>query len=501
MAPHAPLVLIFIIETLGDAIALLVRLTSEIIPENMTVMHKAHHHLDKYILSNPSRVPRVTKINIENISKTWSVNWQVQEMQKKARSENERLPTRRGRAIPKLVSVYEDIHTLLAQYDEYRQKGYHTGDPEEDEDEDVDDEKRLEQLEAKRKLQRGYSAILTINNTIYPEFLIKIREPEVGTHIISQLQKGANSARSFDTSRVMNFVGEVLNKEVHKINQTKLKEYQIKLRAHAESVTGSDSSSDLPTTSPEPPVLEHIGEFNATSRDTRGLQNDITGRLLCPVEFAWNDMEVRAAIRAFDPIYDFASSAHARCFYKDEEFDPDNLDKGFLQSYLLVQVYRLIFTSPSSTKDQPQDVENLPASKKKKTTGTNHRGNVAQIIHMNDVKPRSIAYAAIHLHFALNDAPHWADSHMGYNYLDLWNFIVDFFEDPEDEEEKQSKELLKWWNDRVFTGTRSAANSRGTKMTSRKQDVSKRIQPLSPLHDITSNSSGTDPVQGSVSST
>lgn len=39
---------------------------------------------------------------------------------------------------------------------------------------------------------------------------------------------------------------------------------------------------------------------------------------------------------------------------------------------------------------------------------------------------------------------------MGYNHLDLWNFIVDFFEDPEGEEEEQwSKELLKWWNEWV----------------------------------------------------
>ncbi|KAH7869106.1 uncharacterized protein C8R40DRAFT_1060292 [Lentinula edodes] len=195
----------------------------------------------------------------------------------------------------------------------------------------------------------------------------------------------------------MNFVGEALNKEVQKINQTRLKEYQIKLRAHAERVTGSDNLTDLPAaTSPEP-VLEHIEEFRTSSRDSRGLQNDITGRLLCPVEFDWKDPIVRAAVRAFDPKYDFASSARARCFYKDEEFDPDDLDKGFLQSYLLVQVYRLMFTSPSSTKDQPEDVENLPASKKKKTTATNCRGNVTQIIHMNDVKPRSIAYAAIHV--------------------------------------------------------------------------------------------------------
>ncbi|KAJ3920566.1 hypothetical protein F5877DRAFT_65608 [Lentinula edodes] len=181
-------------------------------------------------------------------------------------------------------------------------------------------------------------------------------------------------------------------------------------------------------------------------------------------------------------------SAHARCFYKDEEFDPDDFDKGFLQSYLLVQVYRLMFTSLLSTKDQSQDVENLPASKKKKTTGTNHHGNVAQIIHMNDVKPYSIAYATVHLHFALSDASQWTNSHMGYNYLNVWNFIVNFFEDPEGKEEEQrSKELLKWWNDC------------GTKMTSHKQDVSKRLHIASPLHDIFSNGTGAAP--GPASST
>lgn len=59
---------------------------------------------------------------------------------------------------------------------------------------------------------------------------------------------------------------------------------------------------------------------------------------------------VRAAVRAFGPKYDFASSARARCFYKDEEFDPDDLDKGFLQSYLLVQVCKVtsrLFTCSS----------------------------------------------------------------------------------------------------------------------------------------------------------
>ncbi|KAF9024607.1 hypothetical protein BDP27DRAFT_1438145 [Rhodocollybia butyracea] len=93
---------------------------------------------------------------------------------------------------------------------------------------------------------------------------------------------------------------------------------------------------------------------------------------------------------------------------------------------------------------------------------------------MSEVTPRSIAYAAVHLHFGLSDAPHWCRAHNGYNYQDLWNYVVDFFEDPVDEDaERYTKELLKWWNDRIFTGTRSAANNRGTKMKSRRETVTR----------------------------
>ncbi|KAJ3926634.1 MAG: hypothetical protein NXY57DRAFT_864688, partial [Lentinula lateritia] len=176
------------------------------------------------------------------------------------------------------------------------------------------------------------------------------------------------------------------------------------------------------------------------SRNNRGLENDMTGGLLGPGEIDWNDNTYR-----MDPDYDFAGSAHSLCFYKDEIFDPNDPDKGFLQSHWLLQTYRTIFTSPSSAKGQSEDVENLPPSKKKKTSNS-HRAHVANIIHMTEVTPRSIAYAAVHLHIALTDTSHWTHSYDGYNYQDLWNFVVDFFEDPIDEEaEKQGKELLKWW--------------------------------------------------------
>ncbi|KAJ3975900.1 hypothetical protein EV361DRAFT_959110 [Lentinula raphanica] len=394
--------------------------------------------------------------------------------------------SRRGWTIPKLVTVYEDIHTLLAQYDEYREKRYHRAEANDDEDDgDVDEEQRAKEVAEKRTLQRGYTGILTIKKSIYPEFLQKIKEAE-GDYVVRELEKGAKSARSFDTSKVMGFVGEELNKEVRRMNQTRLVEFRAKSRAQTD-VTSDTSQAATSGTEP-PPVLTLLDEFRTNTRDNRGLQNDITGRLLCPVEFDWDDPVVRAAVRAFSSEYDFAISARPRCLYKDEIFDSNDPDNGYLQSYLLVQVYRLIFTSPSSTKDQPEDVENLPASSKKKKTGASYRGNVAQIIHMNEVKPRSIAYAAIHLHFALTDAPYWNPGYHGFNYLDLWNFIVDFFEDPgDDEEEKRSKELLEWWNNRIFEGTRSAANSRGTKMISRKQDSAKHSRRSAALHNVSTN--------------
>ncbi|KAJ3817281.1 hypothetical protein F5880DRAFT_1630408 [Lentinula raphanica] len=223
------------------------------------------------------------------------------------------------------------------------------------------------------------------------------------------------------------------------------------------------------------PSLILLDEFDEGSHANRGLQNDMTGGLLCPAEIDWDNTDVRAAVQRMDPEFDFASSARSRCFYKDEKYNPYSPDEGYLQSYLLLQVYRTIYTSPFSAKDQPEDVENLPPAKKNKAANS-HRAHVANIIQLSQVTPRSLAYAAVHLHLALTDASQWRECYDGYNYRDLWNFIVDLFEDPADDEAaKQAKELLKWWTDRIFTGTGSAANSRGTKMVSRRQAVAKNV--------------------------
>ena len=70
------------------------------------------------------------------------------------------------------------------------------------------------------------------------------------TQAILKLQEGANDARSSDVSRVKSAVADWLNERI---------------------------------SSP------HTKKFPRTSRQGRGIQNDITGRLLCSITLDWDD--------------------------------------------------------------------------------------------------------------------------------------------------------------------------------------------------------------------
>jgi hypothetical protein len=66
---------------------------------------------------------------------------------------------------------------------------------------------------------------------------------------------------------------------------------------------------------------------------------------------------------------------------------------------LVLQVYKTIFTSPSSAKDvSEEDDENMPPARLRKTLSRSKpvRRDVASKLHLNGkVTPRSIAYAAV----------------------------------------------------------------------------------------------------------
>jgi hypothetical protein len=169
----------------------------------------------------------------------------------------------------------------------------------------------------------------------------------------------------------------------------------------------------------------------------------------------------------------------------------NRLESGYLKSTLLIkvrsfsltfsvyqffilylvfsQVYKSIFTSPSSAKnilDEENDTENTAPTKSQKISSNNSvRRNVASKLHLNKVTPRSVAYAAVQvcayvnvsyvvvlicdceLHFNLQTAGSWTSVYSGFDYNGLYNYVVDFFEDtPGPAAKKRAQELLNWWS-------------------------------------------------------
>jgi hypothetical protein len=58
-----------------------------------------------------------------------------------------------------------------------------------------------------------------------------------------------------------------------------------------------------------------------------------------------------------------------------------------------------------------------------------------------------IGFRLPQLVFALGSAREWKREHAGFHYPSLYNFIVDYLEDPQDEtSQRDVNELLKWWN-------------------------------------------------------
>ena len=144
---------------------------------------------------------------------------------------------------------------------------------------------------------------------------------------------------------------------------------------------------------------------------------------------------------------------------------------SFFMTYLVFpQVYKSIFTSPSSAKSilyEENEAENVAPTKSQKISSNNSvRRNVASKLHLNDkVTPRSVAYAAVQvcvqitilcsrltfcdceLHFNLQTAGSWTSVYGGFDYDGLYNYVVDFFEDtPGPAAKKRAQELLNWWS-------------------------------------------------------
>ncbi|KAF8955095.1 hypothetical protein BDZ97DRAFT_1620698, partial [Flammula alnicola] len=308
--------------------------------------------------------------------------------------------TQPGRGIRKVVDLYHDLSDLLTKSDKH--VALTCLDSEELEELDVIDFFGMtpEEIEEERKDRKRCHTAVQLLNTLIPGFQDKAAQADEADNLASYLaplQAGANDARSDDTSKLKVVVADWLNKRIP---------------------------------APNPPLA-------VLDRQNRGIGNDVTGRLLCPIDYDWDDPEVRANLRNMELGFDMASSFFFCCLYEKESGNPAAPEVGFLKGPLLVRVYRHIFTSPSSAHEENELAKT-----------SSRRRDVASTLHLNHrVSPRSIAYAAVQLIFSLSNAKDWTHLHAGVHYPSFYNFVTNFFEGAQDPVSKRGVSLLlQWWN-------------------------------------------------------
>ncbi|KAG1780946.1 hypothetical protein EV702DRAFT_1193774 [Suillus placidus] len=180
-----------------------------------------------------------------------------------------------------------------------------------------------------------------------------------------------------------------------------------------------------------------ISEFKPVSlidpndQNSRGFTHDVCGRLLCPAELDWTNPEVRAGIRNRSDGYIVTDLSFPAYLYDKYTTKPDDLEEGLFKGKILIQGYKAVFTSPSSAKDVDGDGADVISNNrraKKSLSGIKVKKHVAQIIQMEKVTPRSIAYIACQVRFALSSVTSWRSMDGDFDYEQFWRTIVDFFE-------------------------------------------------------------------------
>ncbi|KAK7024173.1 hypothetical protein VNI00_016551 [Paramarasmius palmivorus] len=367
---------------------------------------------------------------------------QLEEENEKLRSRRKRGPSERettlARGIRKIVSLHVPLKVLI---DEFDRRETAESDDENGEGATASSPSDTEQV-LKRELQGLFSRsylqkvleqegflehLKAVSNWLWTELL--------NSHSRRQWERPADEARGDDIKRLKVEVANWLN-TLDKDDLQVLSEYE-------------DYSFVTPHT-----------------RLGRGFQNITTGRLLCPIDYDWNDLYIRSRIQEMHPDYPTHEKYLLRFLYAGYSGDPEDFMKGFLKSTLMVRTFKHIFTSSSSAllytgEDDPSsDTENTtqPLRKRRQIIAKEpSKKNVASLLGMTTVTPRAIAYTAVMLHFALTNAAYWNLINDGFNYAIFYDFIVDTFEDRELTGEDEVKELLQWWNRQIF-GNRLASS-------------------------------------------
>ncbi|KAN0086209.1 hypothetical protein V8E55_007343 [Tylopilus felleus] len=229
---------------------------------------------------------------------------------------------------------------------------------------------------------------------------------------------------------------------IRNVPQAELKDAIQQLAQGADSAWANDTHRLKVERSPmcDPPLTMH-------DKSGQGFYNDTTGRLLCPVDYDWNDKIHWRNICDLHPHFLVTAQSWPSFLYAGGQFDPDDPSKGLFKSEILVKAFKAIFTSPTSAEDSENVSLELTSYGKRRLGERRTRAHVAMRIGMKTVNARAIAYVACQVCFALSSFGSWAIVEGIFDTHKFYDVIVDWFEGAEDEDDRKFiEELLLWWS-------------------------------------------------------
>ncbi|KAG1908160.1 uncharacterized protein F5891DRAFT_1179679 [Suillus fuscotomentosus] len=296
-----------------------------------------------------------------------------------------------GRSIQRLVCLTERVEDLIAEFDRRVTLGLKS-DTDDTSSNNTEDDRRY----------RSYKKLATRCPSVCKLLDSEVENGEL-CHMYSKLNKGADGARADDTTRLKVIV-----------------------------------ASWLMQLTPSPSPVIH-----GQDKTGRGFNNDATG-----VTY------VRQQIRDYHPDYRVTAYSWPAFLYKDKQYDPQNPTNSLFKGNFLLKTFKYIFTSPTSAETEDQEepsLDNISTQghpKQWRTAGKRHTCcNVAGLLNMRSVQPRSIAYTAVQLRFALSSMGSWRVIDDEFNVQEFYDNIVDFLELPmTPDTSKEVDDLLLWWN-------------------------------------------------------
>ena len=129
---------------------------------------------------------------------------------------------------------------------------------------------------------------------------------------------------------------------------------------------------------------------------------------------------------------------------------------GLFRGFLLVRVYRHIFTGPSSAMDPSVKANKSKAKKFKLTDVTGRTITYACIqVHISDLSFHSVLlhsnvadWSQRHIHIAITSMGQWSTSDNLFNLQEFYETVVDMFE--KEPQHPWVINTLKWWNEYDF---------------------------------------------------